>query len=243
MIRCSLFFLSLSLVVVFQPVPSSAKEEVSAAEESSTPQGLSDEEFVFNFGHVGGNFKVHHAFPLVNRTQKPIKVTGIDVPCDCSAATARDSIIQPDDTGYFQLTFSTKDDFGPTSRSFIVFTDHEEMPEVEFTYKSTIGQWLDGIKPYPISLFFLPAQKAKKVTIFNTAYDEIILTAHQQYDTTFEVIVLRGKAAQREALELEIAPRASLREGTYGSNVTLVIEKKGRINPSIISIPIKIVRY
>lgn len=231
MTRSSLQFAFVAVLISFYST--SAKVE----------EGLKYEEQVFDFGHIGVDFKVVHTFQLVNGGRKAIRITGVHAPCDCSAVAALDSIIRPGDTGFFRLTFSTKDYYGPTYKSFKVFTDHPKVPELQYSYQSIVGQWLDRIKPDPISVFFLPAQKARKITIANTAYDEISLTVREQYDTTFEVTLWRDKAVKGEALELEIAPRANLKTGTYRSNVTLVVEKKGLKDPTILTIPVKIVRY
>jgi len=243
MLRSFLLSLSLVFIISLQPFQVSAKEELGSKGKSSASEEPTKEELVFDFGHVAVDFKLFHTFLLVNRSQKLIKITGVHVPCDCSAVTALDSLVQPGDTGFFRLTYSTKDDFGTTNRSFQVHTDYPKMSEVRYTYKSIVEQWLDGLKPHPTSLFFLPAHKSKKVTILNTVYDEISLAGTHQYDTSFVVTLLRDKAAKGKALELEIAPRSSLKKGSYGSNLTLRVKKSNEKDPTILTIPIKIVRY
>ncbi len=201
------------------------------------------EELVFDFGHVGIDFTVYHTFHFVNRTDKPFRITKITSSCDCSAVTTLDSIVKRGDTAFIRLSFNTKDFYGPTKKSFTVFTDHPSMSVVKFSYLSRVGQWLDRIKPSPISLFFLPAHKSKKITIRNLAYDEIRVAVREQFDAVFEVSLLQGKAAKDQALELGVAPRPDLKKGTYRSSITLEIEKEGSANPTILTIPVKIVRY
>jgi len=201
------------------------------------------EELVFDFGHVGIDFAVYHTFHFVNRTDKPFRITKTTSSCDCSSVTTLDSIVKPGDTAFIRLSFSTKDFYGSTKKSFTVFIDHPSMSAVKFSYLSQVGQWLDRIKPDPISLFFLPAHKSKKITIRNFAFDEIRVAVREQFDTVFEVSLLQDKAAKDQALELGVAPRPDLKKGTYRSSITLEIEKEGSADPTILTIPVKIVRY
>ncbi len=227
----------LAVVLLHQPLYSGVKENPTAKAE------LKDQEVTFDFGHVGIDFKVFHTYSLVNRSETPIKVTRVYVSCDCSSVTVLDSLINPGDTGLFRLTFSTKDYYGPTRKSFKVFTDHPELREVEYYYESIIGQWLDAIKPSPTSLFFLPPHRTMKVTIVNPVYDQITVSIEHQYDTTFDVTLLKDNAGKRDTLELEISPHPNLEKGTYSSNVTLRVDKGTADEPTILTIPIKIVRY
>jgi hypothetical protein len=205
--------------------------------------GPPPEERVFDFGHVGIDFTVYHTFHFVNRTEESITIIKAVSSCDCSAVTTLDSIVKPGDTAFIRLSFSTKDFYGPTKKSFTVFTDHPSMSAVKFSYLSQVGLWFDRIKPDPISLFFLPAHKSKKITIGNHVFDEIRVAVKEQFDTTFDVTLLQDNAAKGQALELEVAPRPDLKRGTYRSSVTLEIGKEGSTDPTILTIPIKIVKY
>ena len=229
--------LSLALVVSLHFIVTPAEREQHAE------AGPHPEEQVFDFGHIGIDFTVYHTFHFVNRTDKPFKITKTASSCDCSAVTTLDSIVKPGDTAFIRLSFSTKDFYGPTKKSFTVFTDHPSMSAVKFSYLSQVGQWLDRIKPSPISLFFLPAHKSKKITIRNFDFDEIRVAVREQFDTFFDVSLLQDKAAKGQALELGVAPRPDLKKGTYRSSITVEIEKEGSADPTILTIPVKIVRY
>jgi hypothetical protein len=211
--------------------------------EQRTVTGPRAEELVFDFGHVGIDFTVYHTFHFVNRTDKPFRINKTTSSCDCSAVTTLDSIVKPKDTAFIRLSFNTKDFYGPTKKSFTVFTDHPSMSAVKFTYLSQVGQWLDRIKPAPISLFFLPTHKSKKITIRNFDFDEIRVTVREQFDTFFDISLIRDKAAKGQALELGVTPRPDLKKGTYRSSITLEIEKEESAEPTILTIPVKIVRY
>ncbi len=233
------FRLIISLALAVLP-PSTVR---LAGTGQATETGPRAEEQFFDFGHVAIDFTVYHTFHLVNRTDKPFRITEATTTCDCSEVTTLDSIVKPGDTGFIRLSFSTKDYYGPTRKSFTVSTDHPSMPAVKFSYLSQVGQWFDKLKPDPVSLFFLPAHRSKKITIRNHAFDEIRVAVKEQSDTTFDVALLQDKAAKGHALELEVSPRPELTKGTYRSSVTLEIEKEGSGDPMILTIPIKTVRY
>ncbi len=206
-------------------------------------KGLAFDEQVFDFGHVGIDFHVTHTFKYVNSGPDVIKITKLDVPCDCSIVTASDTAVAPGDTIFFRLKFSTRDFYGPTNKSFTVHTDSPDLPELVYFNKATIGQWYHYLKPDPISVFFLPGKTTRQISIPNRAYDRIRLSILEQSDDTFDVQILNSDAQKGKSLDLEIRVRDDLPRGTFLSNVTIKIEKSGDDKPSILTIPVKTVRF
>jgi len=201
---------------------------------------------MYNFGHVGIDFKLFHNYKYINVTQKPVKITKINISCDCSNVVSSDSVVQPGDTVFFKLTFDTKDLFGPTNRSFKVLTDNPQLPEIQYFTRATVGQWFYGLKPNPISIFFLPGKNLQKVTIPNRNFKSIEIKTMDLYDSTFSAKIIKGKASKNKSLEIDIVPNPNLAKGTYQTNLTLTLSKsdpKSDKNEAILTIPIKIVRY
>lgn len=198
---------------------------------------------VFDFGFVGIDFTVFHRYEYVNTTDHPVKILEADANCDCTTLKLTDSLMQPGDTAFIYLSFNTRDYYGYTSKSFTVVTDDPEIGTFKFYYISTIGQWLNGLMPNPISLFFLPGKKGQKVKVPNTNFDEIELKNFVRYDSTFTVKVLNDSADKGEFLELEVAASDAVGKGNHLSTLTLEIEVSGQDKPSVLSVPIKIVRY
>jgi len=201
-----------------------------------------DETF-FDFGHLGIDYKAYHRFPLVNRTDDTIRILGVHVPCDCSRITSTDSVLAPGESMTFNLTYSTKDFYGPQNKTFRVDTDHAELAHVEYFYLSIIGVWFDGLRPQPMALFFLPTHKEKTISIANTSFDRIDVEGTYQQDDYVTIEVTNGTAEQDESLVLTVRPVKDLRPGTFHSNVTLTIDKGEDSEPTILTIPIKVVRY
>lgn len=204
---------------------------------------LSYKQQVFDFGHVGIDFNVFHQYYFANPTDKPIKITDIEVSCDCSSVMQSDTLVMPGDTVYFVLTFNTRDYYGPTNKSFTVFTDHPDIPELKYYNMSTVGQWFQGLKPSNISLFFIPGRNSASIKIPNRKFDEISFGRIMPFDTTFTYNVVKESAETGEAIEIEVFPIQGLVKGTRLSSLTFEVERSGEEKPAIFSIPVKIVRY
>lgn len=200
-------------------------------------------EQVHDFGHVGIDFNLYHDFGYINHTDKPVKITDIEVSCDCSSVMPSDSLVNPGDTAIFSLMFNTRDYFGPTNKSFTVFTDDPTAPEVHYYYRSVVGQWLEGIRPSIISLFFLPGKESAKISIPNRQFDEIWLTEVNVYDTTVTAETITDSAKKGQMLEFEVRAHPGLVKGTYYSSLTFKVAKAGTDKPTTCSIPVKTVRY
>lgn len=210
---------------------------------SAAQQGLLYDNVVHDFGHVGIDFRLDHKFYFVNNGDQTVKIDSFRVTCDCSSLYVLDSTIEVGDTAWFYLKFHTRDLYGPTNRSFMVYTDAPKVPAIRYFYQAVIGQWFGGIMPKPQSLFFLPNKPQQTVVVTNIAWDEISLTKFIQYDTTFDVEVLNKTAGKSESLVLNIIPRLTLSKGTYHDNLRLSIVKAGEDKPTILTVPVKIVRY
>ncbi|MEA3296957.1 MAG: DUF1573 domain-containing protein [candidate division Zixibacteria bacterium] len=229
-----LTYLSYVLLLAVIIVPATGAE---------SPKGLVYSEQVYDFGHAGIGFKLFHTYYIANLGKRPVRITNLEVSCDCSTVNKSDSIINPGDTVFFTLQFYTKNLFGSTTKSFIVFLDDPKLPQLKFFCLSTIGQWYDDLKPDPISLFYLPGCKSKKVSIPNLSFDNISLSIKEQADTTFDIKVLAGEAEKNGTLVLDVIPKNDLKPSTYHSSFSLAIKTGSDGKPLILTIPTKIVRY
>ncbi|HWR82787.1 MAG TPA: DUF1573 domain-containing protein [Candidatus Deferrimicrobium sp.] len=213
------------------------------AENKPAVPASTDFERSFSFGHVGADFTIFHNFRLVNSTGQPFRILKAVSSCDCSAVLALNSEVMPDDTAVFRLSFSTRNDFGPVSKSVTVTTDHPATPSVAFTYTAVIEQWYNGLKPSSTSLFFLPGKNSQTIRIPNREFSSIRASLREQFDNAFEVTIVKSAASRNEALELVVSPRADLGKGTYLSSFSVLIDKEPTGDPTILTIPVKIVRY
>lgn len=200
-------------------------------------------EQVFDFGHVGIDFKLFHSFYIVNNGPEPVPIIKAASSCDCSRLTYDDSVIVPGDTAFFHLEFLTRNYYGPTTKSLTVELDDSEFPEVKFYYLSTIGQWYGNLKPEPFSLFFLPGAGPKEIKLANRVYHRIGWKLVDRGHPTFDVDIVKAEAAREDALVIRISPRDDLPAGTYLSSFTMHVTTAEDQKPVILTIPVKIVKY
>lgn len=206
--------------------------------------GAENDDNLFNFGHIGVDFKVHHTYRLINILDVPLQITGVDAPCECSHVILHDSLAEPGDTVYFDLAFSTKNLYGPTNKSFSLLTDHPEHPELQYVVQAFVGQWPHALKPEPLSFMFLPGQPvAKSLRIPNRLFEEISVLSVRQHDSSFTVQIRRNTADRGGALEFEVSANEQLGPGTYNSNFTVTLGKKGIDELTVITLPVKVVKY
>jgi len=198
---------------------------------------------MFDFGHVGVAFTVSHNFVLFNSGKQSIRIDSVDIPCECSSLRFADSLLEPGDTVVFRVSLDTKSLYGPTDRQITVFSSDPNRPALDLYYMSVVGQWYDGFKPDPISVFLLPSHKSKTVRIHNREFDEVRLKIWDVADSTIEATVLVEKADKGDALEFEIKPAEGLGTGTYDSNVTVKVYKSDKPEPTLLTIPVKVVKY
>ena len=209
----------------------------------SLGQGLKYNSQVYDFGHIGIEFKVFCTYMLINETDQTITITDMDVSCDCTMVNPSDTTMNPGDTVYLDMTFETKDYFGPVNKSFTVLTDYKERPEIQFFYLAIVGQWFNGIKPDPISLFFLPGKKSQTVRIPNKVFDNISVDYQIKYNDYFIAKTLKDNAEKNEFLEIELSPSPSLPVGTNHSSLTIGVSNSDSEEKTILTIPVKLVKY
>lgn len=205
-------------------------------------EGLNWDHQRYNFGHLGIDYTVYHDFKLYNTGPRPIHVDSVTIDCDCSRVDLRDSVIAPLDTVDVRVAFNTRDYFGPVTKAMWVYTDDPSVPMVQMFYSAIVGQWYDGLKPQPASLFFLPAHREVSVVISNPALDQVEVNSLEPFDSTFTASARVSAAGKDEQLEITVTPSDNLTKGTYNTCLRVGLAS-GRDEPMFLSIPVKIVRY
>ncbi|MBI5265808.1 MAG: DUF1573 domain-containing protein [candidate division Zixibacteria bacterium] len=197
----------------------------------------------WDYGEVGIDFEIYHVFKLVNASPKPIHLDSVQAPCDCSWVKISDSALQPGDTCLVTLKFSTKDFYGRTTKVIEVHWQDPRPRYLQLTYSATVGQFFGAVKPEPVSLFLIPGQATRKLSISNPKLPRIELDGVDMHGDFADIKTIKAEAAMGRSLELELTAHPSLKAGTYVGNVRLSIAVEGEKRPLLITIPIKIVRY
>lgn len=198
---------------------------------------------VHEFGYVGIDFLVYHTAYIVNSTDDTVAVKKLYYKCECNRITEYDSLIPPQDTGFFRIEFNTKDYYGPIQRSLKITLDDDQETTFEFSHRAVVGQWFKGLKPNPVSLFFLPRHKSKQLEIPNVRHPKLEFELHERADTTFDVRLIEDSARRGKSLIAEITPKEGLAPGTYNTSVTMMVSIEDVQLPALMTFPIKIVRY
>ena len=205
--------------------------------------GLRCDEQIYDFGHVGIDYQVNHDYKLNNAGTRPITIDSMKVNCDCSTADLSDSTVPPSGTVTVHLTFNTRDYYGPTSKSIELFTNDAATPRIELFYLSNVGRWIAGLKPEPISLFYLPGHKAKKVTLTNTQFESYTLEPAGTADELVSVSLAKTEVKKGQSSVFEVAVPENLGAGTVNTCFRLRAVVPDIKEPVFLTIPVKIVRY
>ncbi|MBD3402109.1 DUF1573 domain-containing protein [candidate division GN15 bacterium] len=215
---------------------------LTAGESGSTNKGLAYTDLSHNFGHVALDFTVIAEYPIFNEGAETYTIDSVRANCDCSHAFAIDTVLAPGDTTQVRLSFTTTNFFGPNNKQLVVYTSDPDHPKMTFFYLATVGQWLKGLKPDPVSLFFLPPHKSKSISLTNNGFSRIELAFAGTPDSLFDVNITSDLARRGEQVSAEIVPFADLSAGTYLTNARFQVTVPEQ-EPVFLTIPVKIVRY
>lgn len=196
-----------------------------------------------DFGSIGFDFEVLHDYPLVNGGKDTVNIVSCLVTCDCSRVVLSDSTLAPGDTGWVRLSFSTSDYYGPSNKTITITTDDSEAQPLPLFYKAQVGQWQHNVRPNPVSLFYLPGKNVKTATLINPELDFIEILKLERYDDRIEVEIKEKRASKGDRVEMVVTPKEDLPAGTYLTNFEITLGVPEGLEPFVMTIPVKIVRY
>ncbi len=215
----------------------------AASSYAKTDGRLEYGETKYNFGYIGIDYTGYYNFPIYNPGNEPVVILGAGASCDCSRVSVKDTLIEPGDTVTVRLSYNTRNFRGPTMQTFTVETNNPKTPAITVSYSSVVGQWVEGVKPDPLSLFFLPGQKPKDIIIPNPKFSKMSVSYLDQADTLYTVKLVENDVSKGGTVKIEVAPHDGIAAGTYDSNFRVQVEVPGIEEPIILTIPVKIVRY
>lgn len=218
---------------------------VLAPMESSAQEPYQVSIYSVDFGFVGIDYKIYYTYKIRNLRRKPITIDSLKVNCDCTTVIYDKKVLKAGETSNLKLTFDTKDFYGPVNRKFEVFLGLPEHRVVTLFYKAHVGQWINGLKPDPFSVFLLPTQNKQSIKITNKFFDDLKVEIEHQNDDYFSLEIVNGKANKEEQLEILLKVAPDLAKGTYYSNFTMKVTGKlqDKDESSFLTIPVKIVRF
>ncbi|HEX4210574.1 MAG TPA: DUF1573 domain-containing protein, partial [Candidatus Binataceae bacterium] len=92
----------------------------------------------YNFGSVTNGVPVTHTFKIRNAGRGTLIIGGINTSCGCTAAKPTKSTLAPGEESDVQVTFDTRFDKGPATRTITVLNNDPKDPQAQLTIKGDV---------------------------------------------------------------------------------------------------------
>lgn len=194
----------------------------------------------WDFGSVPVDFKITHSYKFKNNGEGDLHITKVDPTCDCTSASAKDTLIRPGDSSEIKVVFHTRDFYGQTSKKVFVYSDDPENPTTELDYTANIEFFHKLHTSDPKYLTFLQGQNAKDVKLINNSDDRVGYVIQKETDTLFSISKIDGSLSGGQSELINVKIRDSLSKGTYFTNFTVTYDTNPKLR---LTIPVKIVRW
>src|SRR2546430_279985 len=93
---------------------------------------------IFNFGNVYSGTDVRHTFRLKNAGTAPLTINAVRTSCGCTAAQPTKNQILPGEESDLAVTFDTRTDHGPATRTITVLTNDPSYQQLQLTMRGTV---------------------------------------------------------------------------------------------------------
>jgi Protein of unknown function (DUF1573) len=92
----------------------------------------------YNFGSVTNGVPVTHTFKIRNAGTGTLIIGGVNTSCGCTAAKPTKSTLAPGEESDIKVTFDTRFEKGPSTRTITVLTNDPKHPQSELTLKGDV---------------------------------------------------------------------------------------------------------
>jgi uncharacterized protein DUF1573 len=93
---------------------------------------------VYDFGGVYSGTTVKHTFRLKNAGTAPLTISGVRTSCGCTAAQPTKSHLLPGEDSAIAVSFDTRADHGPATRTITVFTNDSNHQQLQLTMRGDV---------------------------------------------------------------------------------------------------------
>src|SRR5208282_2260364 len=93
---------------------------------------------VYDFGSVTNGVPVVHTFKIRNAGTGNLIIGGVNTSCGCTAAKPTKSTLAPGEETEIKVTFDTRFDKGPATRTITVLNNDPKDPQAELTMKGDV---------------------------------------------------------------------------------------------------------
>jgi hypothetical protein len=93
---------------------------------------------IYDFGHVYNGTTVKHTFRLKNAGTAPLIISAVRTSCGCTAAQPTKSQLLPGEESDIAVSFDTRSDHGPATRTITVITNDPGHQQLELTMRGDV---------------------------------------------------------------------------------------------------------
>ncbi len=227
-----LFFLFLLITLFQYPIANSRTEEEQPRIEIEEPY--------WDFGFIPFDYDMVHFFKVKNTGNANLIMFRAASNCDCTTARILDTLLSPGESTLIRVDFWTTDYYGTNVRQITVESNDPLNPVLELEYNSNIGALPTAFSANPKSLFFLPSQTQKTISLSNQSGKKAQYKILLEADSLISVESLEGEIAAGESVELAVTLNPEIPKGTVFTSFHLIFRDDKEIKTTV---PIKIVKY
>lgn len=110
---------------------------IAGATTGGTPKAQASEK-IYDFGTVLNATPVAHVFKIRNAGSGTLVIGGVQTSCGCTAAKPTQSEVAPGQESDIAVTFDTRFDRGPATRTITVFTNDPQAQKIVLTLKGDV---------------------------------------------------------------------------------------------------------
>jgi Protein of unknown function (DUF1573) len=129
---------------------------------------------VYDFGDVYSGTTVKHTFRLKNAGTAPLTISSVRTSCGCTAARPSKSELLPGEASAIAVSFDTRTDHGPATRTITVFTNDPDHQQLQLTMRGDVKVQVEASPSLVIfERIRRGSQQSRQVTLTDEMPDRI----------------------------------------------------------------------
>jgi len=175
---------------------------------------------VFDFGSAINGVPVKHVFRVKNVGTGPLVIGAVQTSCGCTAAQPTKSTVAPGEESDIAVTFDTRADKGPATRTITVFTNDPKHQQLSLTLKGDVKVQVEAV-PSPVAFGNVKrgTEQARDVTITDlTSANDFKIESISNSSKDIKVTA-RARADGKPGADLEITLLKSMPPGPFNDLV------------------------
>lgn len=160
---------------------------------------------VYDFGTALNGVAVKHVFKLKNVGTGPLIIGNVQTSCGCTAAAPSRSTVPPGEESEIAVTFDTRSDKGPATRTITVLTNDSQHPQLMLTMKGNVKVMVEAT-PVPVAFGNVRhgTAQTRQVLVTDLAGDKVFKVGPITNSSTNLKVVQRPRSDGKPGVELAI---------------------------------------